>query len=128
MNRPCNVALRDVRDLVRQYASQLVFVARGIDQAGVNTDISAGQGEGVDPGVINDKEREFMIPVVGLCGNAVANFVDVLGNLRIFDQLPAHPNAAHDCAPDLGFLRLIEDRIGRAAHIRDLDIIRAGNR
>jgi len=98
------MALRDVRDLVRQYAGQLVFVARGIDQTGVNADISAGQGEGVDPGVINDKEREFMIPVVGLCGNAVAYFVDVLGDLRIFDQLPAHANAAHDCAPDLGFL------------------------
>jgi len=114
-----------MRNFMSQYASQLVFVARGIDKTGVDADIPTGQGEGIDPGIINDKERELMIPVVGLRGDAVAYFVDVLGDLRIFDELPAHTNASHDGPPDLGFLRLIEDRIGRAAHIRDLDIVRA---
>ena len=92
MDGPRDVPLRDVRDLVGQHAGEFVFIAGRIDQAGMHTDVAAGQGEGIDIGIVDDEEREALAAVVGLRGNAVAHFVDVLGDLRVFDDPPAKAN------------------------------------
>jgi hypothetical protein len=48
---------------------------------------------------------------------AVADFVDVLGDLRIFDELAARANAAHDRLADARLFRLRQDRIRGTADV-----------
>ena len=90
----------------------------------MDADEAAGQREGVDRGIVDDEEREFVRTIaVRLRRQPVADFVDVLGDLRIFDDLTAEPNIAHDRAPDLRFCRLGQNRVGGAAHIGYLYVI-----
>ncbi len=126
VHRTGNMALRDMRDFVGDDAGELIFVPGCIDQAGMNTDIASGHGKGIDTRVVHDEECEFVVAFVGLRRQAVADVIDVLGNLRVFDHLAAHANTAHDCTPDLRLLGLVQHGIGRAAHVGDVDIVRTG--
>jgi hypothetical protein len=126
MYRARDMALRDVRDLVSKDARKFVFIARGLEQAGVYADESAGEGKGIDIGVIDDEKAEALTAVIGLCSDPASDFVDVLGNERILDDCPCHPDLRHDRAPEPGFIRLGQYGIGRASHIRQLDIVGAG--
>ena len=54
------VALRDVRDLVRQHGGELGLALRGIDQAGVHADETSGQRERVDRRVADGEELEIL--------------------------------------------------------------------
>jgi hypothetical protein len=92
----------------------------------MNADVAAGKGERIDAWVINHKEREIMIAIIRLCRNAVADFIDVLGELWVFDDLSAEADIAHDRPPDLGFGRFVQNRVGRAAHVRYLNVIGTG--
>ena len=67
-----------------------------------------------------------MIAIFGLRGETVANLIDVFGDLRIFHYPSAVPNTAHDSPPDLSFCRLAQNRISRAAHVGQLNVIGAG--
>ena len=125
MHGPRNVTLGDVGDLVCDDAGQLVLVSSGLDQARVHADVAAGQGEGVDVGVVHDEECERVVSVISLRGDAVADIVDVLGDLRIFDDCTAEANIAHDLPANLRLDRLGKHRVGGATHVRQLDIVRA---
>jgi hypothetical protein len=57
------MTLGDVRDFVRKYARQFVLIARGLEQSGMHADKAAGQGEGVDVRVVDDKKREALAAI-----------------------------------------------------------------
>ena len=97
------MALRDVRYFVCQDAGEFILTARGIQQAGVNTDVAAGQRECVDPGVFHHEKREAVIAFVGLGGNFATNFIDVFGDQWVFNNCPGRSDVTHDRPPDLGF-------------------------
>jgi hypothetical protein len=122
VHRPGDVTLRHVRDFVRQDAGQLVFVSRCLEQGGMHADVTAGQREGVDVGIVDHEERERVFAVIGICGDAVTDFVHVFGNLRIFDQLAAGANIAHDRLAYSSLFRFRQDGIGRAAYVRQVDL------
>ena len=128
VDRARDVALRDVRDFVRQHAGELVLVARGLDQAGVHTDVAAGQGEGVDARIVDDEELEAVVSVVGLRGNAHADFVDVFGDDGVFDHLSALPDLRHDGPTETLFLRFGQHRVSGTADVRQLNVVGTGTR
>ena len=126
MDGPRDMALCHMGNLVRDHAREFILAAGGLDQPGVYTDIAAGQGKCVDVRVVHDEEREGVIAIVGLRRDAMPDVIDVLGNLSVFDDGAAQANIAHDLPPDLRLDRLREDSIRRAAHVGQLDVVRAG--
>ena len=109
-----------------QHAGQFVFVTSRLEQTGVHADEAAGQGEGIDIRVVDNEEREALAAVIGLCGDAAADFVDVLGDQRIFDDGAGLPDLRHDGAAESRLVGLRQDGIGRAAHVRQLDVVGPG--
>ena len=91
----------------------------------MHADEAAGEGEGVDVRVIDHEELETLAAVIGLGGDAAADFIDVLGDQRILDDRAALAELRHDRAANLGLFRLGQHRVGRAAHVRQLDVVRA---
>jgi hypothetical protein len=126
MNRTGNVPLRHMSDLMGDNASEFVFTAGCVDQASVYPDIASRQRERVNTRIVDNEKRKFVIAIVGLRCDAVADVIDVLGYLRVFDELSTHAYAAHDGAPNLRFLRLVQDGVRRTTHVRNLDIVGTG--
>jgi hypothetical protein len=123
------VPLGHVRDLVRKDTGEFVFIASCIEEPGVNTNESTWQREGIDRRVVDNEEREFVITVeICLSSNSMTNVVNVLRDLRIFDQLSTGANLAHDGATKLRFIVLGQYGIGRAAQIRQVDFGRRSAR
>ena len=102
---------------------KLIFISRCLDQACVDTDVAARQGECIYSGVIDDKKRKFMVTVICLHSNAVTDFVDVFSDLRIFDHHPTASDIAHDRTTNLRFGRLGQKRVRRATHIGEINVI-----
>jgi hypothetical protein len=124
MDRSRDMALRNVRNLMREDAGELVFVAGGVEEARVDADVASGECEGIDVGIVDDEERKFLAAVVRLCRNPAADFIDVLGNHGVFDHKVRQAELCHDGPPDLRFVRFGQDRISGTAHVRQFDIAR----
>ena len=120
-----DMTLRNVRDLVCQNAGKFVFIAGGLEQAGVHTDETAGEGKCIDIRVVDDEELEALGAVVDVGNDAATDFIDVLGNDRVFDDRSALSDLSHDCASEARFIRLGQHGICRASHVRQLDIVGA---
>src|SRR6185437_12404558 len=73
-------------NLVGHDAGQLSFVIGRQDQAGIDVEKSAWQGESIDLVRINHLDREGYFGI-GVAYQVLAHAVDVLANNRIFDQL-----------------------------------------
>ncbi len=93
--------LGDVRGFVRHDAGEFVFVARRQDQAAVDGDEAAGHREGVDDGIAHDEVIELMLAFLGVAREAVADFLDVVADLGIFEDQPlcAHLARPHHARP-----------------------------
>jgi len=125
MNGTRNVTLSNVCDFVGQYTCELVFTSCRLEQTCVDTDESAGQCEGIDTLVVDDEEREIDVAIVGLCCNSVSDFIDVFGNQRILYDASAAHDVSHDCTTESCFFIGRESGVGRASHIRQLDVVGA---
>ena len=117
VNGPRDVPLGDVRDFMSEDTGELVLIAGRFDEPGVYADVTAGQRKCVDTRVVDDKESEIVVALVGLCGDAMPDLVDVFGDLRVFDNLAAAANILHDRAADLCLGRFGQQGVGRAAHV-----------
>ncbi len=95
------MALRDVRDLVRQHAGELRLVLGRGDEARVDADEAAGQREGVDRRVAYGEESEPVRALVRLAGEAQAEGLQVLVDLRVLDDLAGFAQLPDDHQPDL---------------------------
>jgi hypothetical protein len=92
----------------------------------VDANVATGECKGVDVRVIDNEKGEILLAIVGLSSYAVPDFIDVLGDLRVFDNHTAASNVSHDRAPDLRFGVLRENSVSRAAHIRQSNVISPG--
>ena len=90
-----DVALRDVRDLVREHARELGLVLREQDEAGVDADVAARQRERVDR-VVGHREELEVLARVARCGDEpAAELVQVVVDLGIVEvRRPARASAA----------------------------------
>ena len=121
------MALRDVRDFVRQYASQFRLALRGEDQPRVHPDIAAGHREGVDARIGDREEGEAETGIVADRDQPVAELVEVGFDIRVIEVGRLTPaNLVHDLLADpfLGRQRQLAAR-----HIPQLrQFIRIGRR
>ncbi len=97
MYSPGYVPLRNVSNFVCKYARQFVFVSRRLQEARVDANEAAGQRERIDYRTVDDKEVELVIATgIGLRGKSMADFIYIFSDLRIFHELAAGPDLAHD--------------------------------
>ena len=113
-----DVTLRDVRDLVRQHAGELRFVARGEHQAVVHADEAAGQREGIDGVVAHEEELETLRRIArGLRDDARAERLQIFRGLGVFDDLAFVAQLAHDLQADVVLVVERQRGGGRAADV-----------
>jgi hypothetical protein len=86
----------------------------------------ARQRESIDTLVFDHEKRKVVIAVIGLRHDAAANLIDELGDQRVFHDLTTAANVAHNHAANLGLFGVVQDGVGRATHVRQLDVIRTG--
>ena len=113
---PCeharDMALRDVRDLVREHARELGLVLREQDEAGVDADVAARQRERIDRGVGHREELEVLARVARGGDEPAAELVQVVDDLGIVQEGALRASLAHDRLAELALLR------GREIHLR----------
>ena len=83
------MALGDVRLLVAHDARQFALVVGRQQQTGIDADDATGHREGVDARVADHQEAEVRRRRRPLRRQFPADAVDVVGNLRILDQIVA---------------------------------------
>jgi hypothetical protein len=118
--------LRYMGYLMGYYTSEFVFTATSFNEPRVNANEATGERKSIDVRVIDDEKAEILLAIVGLSSYAVPDFINVFGDLRVFDNLAAASNVSHDRAPDLRFDVLRENCVRRAAHIRQSNVIGPG--
>ena len=123
MDGSSNMTLCYVCNFVRQNASELVFVASCFEQAGVNANVTARQGERVNSVILDDEESEVAIAVIGLRSDFIADFIDIFVDQWVLDNQATFANVAHDRAPDLCFIIRRKNGVSRATHVRKFDVV-----
>ena len=98
------VAERDVRDLVRNHSSQLVFSSRGFNHSAIDVNRTAGQGEGVDVRDIDHFETIGVMLALRLRGQRLTDAADVFVDARICEQRQLTLSFDHELPPDLDIL------------------------
>ena len=110
--------LRDVADFMGQHAGQLGFARGAEDQADIRADESAGHRKRVDARVAHREECQPVLSVLRFDADARAECLQILVGFRILQQLVLVPQVAQHHAADLEFFLAADERIGRAAQIR----------
>ena len=123
MNGPCNVALCYVCDFVRQHTREFILAASRFEQACVYSNVTTGQGECIYAVILNDEKSEIVITIIGLCGDFIANFIDVFVDQWVLDHQATIANIAHDRAPNAGLIVRRKNGIRGAAHVRKLYVV-----
>ena len=122
-----DVALRDVRHLVREHRGELVARRRHRDQAEVDADVAAGQRECVDARIA-DQERlpgearsmsAVMLPSERDCGDErLPDRLEVLEQQRVVDVVGVDADLAHDLVAELALGADVEVVFGRCRRAR----------
>ena len=113
-----HVALRDVRDFVREHRRQFGFGLRQQDEARVDADIAARQRERVDRGVGHREELELLPALRNRRDQPVTELVQIVVDLRVFEVGAARADLPHDHLADLVFLRRSERGLRLLAQVR----------
>ena len=118
-DRPRDVALDHVPHLVRHHRRDFGLRLRRDDQARVHADVSAGQRECVDAGVIDEEELEVLRRVARprVRDQRGAELVEVLGRLGVLHHVAGLVGLAHDLVAELAFGRRREVVAGRVAEV-----------
>ncbi len=116
--------LRNMGDFVRDDAGQFVFPLGGQQQAGVDADKIVRQGEGVDGGAANRKKVERRAVLVGVGHDALADGIEVGGQLHVIQNHVALAQLAHHLQPHAPLLIGTEIGFGRIAHVRQIQRLR----
>ena len=117
-----NVALRHMRELVRQHRSELVAVGGECDEAEVHADIAARPGEGIHRAVAHEEELEGEL--------ALEAGVDISALARCVHQRP--PQRLHigqqDGVVEPGGVapRFADDLVADAALLADAELVGGG--
>ena len=117
VDHPRHVPLRDVRHLVGEHARELGLVLREEDETGVDTDVAAREGEGVDGVVGNREELEVLLGIAGGHDQAKSELVQVVVDLRVLQVPPLGADLAHHGLADLALLGRREGGLGRVPEV-----------
>ena len=122
LERPRDVALGDVRDLVRKDGRELALGARRQYESRVDADEAARRREGVQRSVLDHEEREPEVLAIGRCDEPVPERLDVLLYLGIADQGEPRSDFAHERLPERALLGGRERLLGHVAEIGKLHL------
>ena len=100
------------------HACEFIFVACGVQQPRVYTNVATRQRERVDIRIVDNEKSEILAAVVGLRGNPAADFVDVLGYQWILYHSAGGAYLCHDRTANLRLIRFRQYGIGRTSHVR----------
>jgi hypothetical protein len=112
------VLLEHVPDFVRHDARKLGFRLGEEDEARVHADVAADHREGVDRLVADHEEIDVLMGRVGSGEEPLAQGIDVVEDLRVFDVVLVDAHLAHDAIADRLFLLLGKRGRGDVAKIR----------
>jgi hypothetical protein len=111
------VALGDVRDFMGEHAGEFGLALRAEQQARMHADESARQCECVD-GIVGDSEKfERAGRIWTVADQAVANAVQIVGNVGIVDVGRVGANLAHDPLAEFSFLGGGQRALGNIAQV-----------
>ncbi len=119
---PGQMALGHVGDLVGQHGGQLAFVPGVEDEAGIDPDVAAGRGEGVDSRILDDEEGEGPVGSITVGDQPPPQILKILGYFRILEQGEAIADITHElCAYPL-LLFPGKKGAGAVSHLRQLAV------
>jgi hypothetical protein len=121
LSRTCQVPLRDVRQLVTHDAGHFAFAIGREQQAGVEADVTAGHRECVDAGVVDHEEGQFGRSRRAVGGQAPTHRRNVVGQLRIFEDVAPAIELAHDACAEQLLLRGRQRVVGRLADVGQVE-------
>src|ERR1700724_397838 len=95
-----DMPLGDVRGFVRHHSGQFIFVAGRQYQAALDGNETARHRKSIDDRVLQHEAVELMLAFLSMALQAVANLLNVILDLRVFEDLPglaylgkpAHPS------------------------------------
>jgi len=116
----CDVPLRDVGGLVRQYAREFVLAARRDDQPAVGGDEAAGQREGVDRRVADDEVGEAVLAFLGTARQPVTDVLHVFADFRVVEDHAGFADLAHHHEAGAVFVLQRDGCVRRAAELRQV--------
>jgi hypothetical protein len=125
---PDQVPLSDVRGLVGHYSGQLIFIARGQDQAALDRDETSRHREGIDDGILQHEVVELMLAFFSTARQAVSDLLNVIAHLGIFEDYSGLAHAAEPTETRLIFVVERHGRGGRASKVRQVLVHRARTR
>ncbi len=98
------VMLRDVGDFMCQHRGQFRFALRGKDKPAVHPNKAAGQCEGVDAVVVEDKKFKRLPRLVAVGDQLIAELIEVVADLGIVQIALVGANFEHALLAYLSFL------------------------
>ncbi|MEO6186984.1 MAG: hypothetical protein ABIP38_08430 [Steroidobacteraceae bacterium] len=116
--RTRNVPLHHVADFVRHHARQFRLGIGEQHQSRMHGNEATWQCKCVDAAVAHSEEGQALFALLGLDTNPAPQSLQVVGGFRIFQYQVLVAQVAHDHATDLVLICAADDRIGRAAQIR----------
>src|SRR3569623_588519 len=99
------MVLRDMRDFVCEHRGELALALARKDETTVYADVAAGAREGVDARIGHDEEGVRIWLRSGVREQAIAETLYVFGDLRVFDDLDAAAQRAHEFGAHALFLQ-----------------------
>nr|WP_245903789.1 hypothetical protein [Sinimarinibacterium flocculans] len=115
------MALGDVRELVPHDAGDLALAVGGDQQAAVEADEAAGHRECIDAGVVDDEEGQLGRARGAVRGELPAHRRDVVGQLRVFEDVPTAVELPHDAGAQRLLLHRRQGVVGGLADVRQVD-------
>src|ERR1700731_180088 len=89
---PDQVSLGDVRGLMGHDTGEFVLVSRRQDQAALDRDETSRHRKRVDDGILQYEVVELMLAFLGVARQAMADLLNVIADLRIFEDLSGLAN------------------------------------
>ncbi len=120
LDRARDVALRDVGQLVRHDAGQLAFAAHRGQQARVDAEVAAGQGEGVDARVADHEHGELGRLGLGRRHQAPGQRRDVIADFGVLEDVVMRIQLRGDARADLFLLGRRQRHVGGLADARQV--------
>ncbi len=115
-----HMLLGDVGDFVRQHRGHLVLALGGQHQAGIDPDVAAQRGEGVDLAVLHHEERVRLARLVAVGAEAGAHGLQPVVHQRVVQQVAVVAQLTQHHGAVLGLARRGQQLARRRADVGQL--------
>ena len=118
-----HVLLGDMGYLVRDHRGDFVLALGGEDQPGIDADVAAQGGEGVDLTVLEHEEIERLAWLVAIRAKVAAHALQPVVQQRVFQQVAVIAQLAQHHAPVFGLPRRGQQLTCRGTDVRKFGVL-----